>query len=131
MFAFAQTIVALFGVVIVLMSLWGLAFPQRLLRAVRSVMDKNWGMFFAVTVRIILGLSLLIAAPGSRFPFFVAALGWLTLLAAAALPVVGRRRLTDLLGWFQRRSNTLIRLWLVVGVLLGAFLIYAVLSGFG
>ena len=72
----AQIIVVLIGIVVVLLSLWGVASPARLMRTVRSVMDKGWGMPFAVVVRIILGISLLVAAPASTFVVLFKALGW-------------------------------------------------------
>ena len=130
MLATAQIIVALFGIVLVLLSLWGMISPDRLVRMVRSVMDKSWGMPFAVGVRIIMGVALLFAAPASKFPVLFSAFGWLALIAAAALPVLGRERLVPLFDWFQK-SNLVIRLWLIFGVIFGVFMLYGISGAFG
>ena len=127
----AIMIVAFFGVTIMVSSLAGIISPDRLMRAVRSVMDQNWGIVFAVVVRIVLGVSLLLAARASKFVMPFQVLGWLALIAAAVLPVVGRNRLIFLLDWLQSLSGIFIRLWLVFGVLFGAFLLYGVSGVFG
>ena len=120
----AEIVVVLMGIVIVLLSLWGVASPVRLMRRVRSVMDESWGMHFAVVVRIILGISLLVAAPASKFVVLFKALGWLTLIAAAAL--IGHKRLVSVIDWFQGFPRPAIRLWLMFGVLFGAFVVYGI-----
>ena len=130
MLATAQIIVVLFGLVLVLFSLWGIASPERLVRMVHGVMDKSWGIPFAVGVRLIMGVALLFTAPASKFPVLFKAFGWLALIAAAALPVLGRERLVPLFDWFQK-SNLVIRLWLIVGVIFGVFMLYSILGAFG
>jgi len=125
----AQIILVLFGIVVALLSLWGMAFPDRLMKMVRGAMEQSWGMPFAVGARIVLGVALLIAAPASMFPVFFKVFGWIALIAAAALPVIGLQRLLPLFDWFQRLPGLVIRLWLVVGVLFGAFVIYGVWGG--
>ena len=131
MLATTQIIVVLFGILIVLLSLWGISSPERLLRMVRRILDKSWGMHLAVVARIILGVSLLIAAPASKFIVLFTVLGWLTLIAAAALPIIGRERLVPLLDWFQGLSSLIIRLWLMFGVLFGVFMLYGILGAVG
>ena len=127
----AQIIVVLFGVVVALLSLWGMAFPDRLMKMVRGAIEQSWGMPFAVGARIVLGVALLIAAPASVFPVFFKVFGWLALIAAAALPFIGRQRLLPLFDWFQRLPNLMIRLWLIIGVLFGAVVLYGVWGGLG
>ena len=71
-------------------------------------------------------MALIVAAPPARFPTLFAVLGWISIAAAIALPLFGRARLRALLGWFERMPTTLVRLWLVFGVVFGAFLLYGV-----
>lgn len=131
MLATAQIVVVVFGIVVITLSLWGIAHPETLLRLVRSILDKSWGMAFAVVARIILGLSLLIAAPASKFIVLFTFFGWLTLIAAVALPIIGRERLVPIFDWFQGLSNLVIRLWLMFGVLFGVFMLYGILGAVG
>jgi len=111
-----------------LASLWGLVVPAPLLAAVRGVLDKVWGMTFAVAVRVVLGIGLLFAAPASKFPVLFNWLGFLALIAAVALPVIGRSRMIALLDWFNDRPGFVIRLWLVCGLLFGVFMVYGATS---
>ena len=128
MTAAAQIVVAIFGLLISLASLWGIFATAPLLAAVRGVMDKPWGMPFAILVRIALGVALLLAASASKFPVLFNWLGVLTLIAAVALPVIGRARMLSLLEWFQSRPPLVIRLWLVCGMLFGVFMLYGVVN---
>ena len=131
MIIIAQVVVALFAIVIVLLSLWGIVFSDRLMGMVRSVMDKSWGMPFAIVVRIILGVALLLAASVSKYPLLFKVLGWLALIAAAALPIIGRQRLITLLNWFQSLPDWVIRLWLIAGVMFGMLLLYGISGAIG
>jgi len=120
----SQYVVVLFGAVIVALSLWGLVVPARVLAMVGSVMSMARGMWIAVGARVVLGVALILAAPQSMFPTVFAALGWIALVAAVVLPLVGRARVAALLTWLERMPSPLVRLWLVVGVVFGAVLIY-------
>lgn len=122
----AQLIVFVFGVIICLLSLWGVFCPDRLIKLVKDVMHEGWGMYIAVFARLLLGVSLIFAAPDSRFPITFEILGWLTLVAALVLLFVGRDRISALIAWFERCSILFIRLWVVFGVVFGGFLIYGI-----
>jgi len=124
----AQGVVIVFGFAVGTLSLWGLVATAALLAAVRGVLDKEWGMPFAVAARVLLGLALLFAAPASRFPALFNGLGGLALIAAVAIPVIGRARMVALLDWFYRRPKSVIRLWLVCGLLFGVFMVYGATS---
>lgn len=128
MTAVAQVIVVVFGFAVGLASLWGIVATAPLLAAVRSVLDKVWGMPFAVVVRLVLGIALLFAAPASKFPVLFNWLGFLALIAAAALPVIGRPRMIALLDWFYGLPGFVIRLWLAGGLLFGVFMVYGAIS---
>ena len=67
-----------------------------------------------------------VAAPSSMFPTTFRVFGWLAIAAAVALPFVGRVRINALLGWFEGKPTFLIRIWLIFGVAVGAFLVHAV-----
>jgi hypothetical protein len=123
----AEIIVLILAAMILMLSAWGLVVPRRLLAMVRGVMEHPRGMYAAVLARLILGLALLIAAPGSRYPLLLHYLGWFALAAAVALPLIGRDRIVRFLGWFDRVSALAIRLWLLFGIAFSAFLVHALL----
>ena len=119
----AQAIVAFFGVLLVVISLAGIASPPMLLRTVGRVVDRRRGLVFAVVVRVVLGVALLLAAAVSRWPVLFQVLGWLSLAAAVAIPFIGRERLSSLVDWIQGFHPVVVRVWLVVGLLFGAVLV--------
>ena len=122
----SQYTVYLFGVVIVALSVWGVVVPNRLIALVTGSMNRGAGLYVGIGSRVVLGVALIVAAPPAKFPTLFAVLGWISIAAAIALALFGRTRLRALLGWFERLPTTLVRLWLMVGVVLGAFLLYGV-----
>jgi len=106
---------------------WGIYAPQRLLQSVKGMMDADWGIYFAVIVRLILGVALIITAPDSRFPFAFLMVGWISIVAGVAAAFIGRERLRGLtIWWFELFSPPGIRLWLMFAMAFGGFLIYGV-----
>jgi hypothetical protein len=124
----SQIIVLALGVTIIMLAGWGMFVPGNLVTLVTSVMDQQWGIYFAVIVRLVLGAALIIAAPASPFPIVFQALGWIAIVAAVALALLGRERVRKfVVGWFRRFAAPTIRLWLVFGMAFGGVLIYGVL----
>ncbi len=124
----SQSIVFLIGVLVCVLSLWGCFVPDRLTKLVMRVVDRDWGIYFAVVVRLLMGAALIVAAPVSRFPLIFEILGWIAIVAAVALILIGRERLAALAAWFLRCPAWLIRLWLLFGMAFGGFLIYGITS---
>ena len=124
----SQIIVLLLGVTIFVLSGWGILAPDKLITLVTSTMDRRWGIYIAVIVRLVLGAALIGAAPSTSFPIAFQVLGWIAIVAAAVLVVVGRERLHKFIVWWSEQfSASLIRLWLLFGLAFGAFLVYGVL----
>lgn len=124
----SQIVIVALGVTIVVMAAWGMIGPDKLMALVRSTIDQRWGFYFAVLVRVLMGAALLIGAPESRFPLVFEVLGWLALVAAAALALMGRERMRNFMAWFAAKfSAAMIRLWLVFGIAFGGLLVYGVL----
>ena len=119
------TVIAIFGVLICLGSIFGIIAPGRLLDVVRGVMNHSAGLYFAVGVRLALGIVLVLAAPASRFPLALQILGVITIIAALSIPFIGRARLMQLVEWFLGMPAAAVRGILVLGFAFGAFLIYA------
>lgn len=122
----SELIIVFVGILVCAFSGWGIFAPQRLVQMVSVVMAKDWGIHAAVAVRLLLGLALIIAAPVSRFPLIFQILGWIAIVAAVVLALMGRDRLRKFVSWFERISPLLTRVWLVFGFAFGGFLIYGV-----
>ena len=89
--------VLLFGVVVSLMSLYGIAKPGKLIDLVTKFWHKPAGMPAAVATRVVLGLCLIFAAAGSQFPTTFQVLGAIALLAAVFIVLVGKARMDGLI----------------------------------
>jgi len=117
-------LVQFFGILIGGMSLWGIFAPQALMGVVVRTWQKPWGMAFAVVVRLIMGAALILAAETTRYPLFFELFGYLVIAAAIGIVLLGRNRVDRIIDYWQRKSTSLLRSWLVLGVALGAFFVY-------
>lgn len=124
----ATNLVILFGGLLLIAGAVGLLFPAKLVAAVKAIVAHPAGIYFAVLIRLLLGVVLIIAAPQSAFPLTFEVLGWIIILAAILIAFMGRARIKQLTTWWAQRSITNIRLMFLLGVLIGAGLLYAVLS---
>ena len=124
----SQIVVLILGVTIVVFAGWGIYSPERLMAFATSTMDQRWGIYVAVGVRLVLGAAMIGVAPASSFPIVFQTLGLIAIVAAVALGVAGRDRIREFLVWWTRRfSASINRLWLLLGIGFGAFLVYGVL----
>jgi hypothetical protein len=123
----SQIVVLAMGIVVSALSLWGLFVPDKMMKLVTGIMDRDWGIHFAVVVRLFLGAALIIAAPRSRFPAIFEIIGWIAIVAAVGIVFMGRGRLQRFVAWFHRLSPAMIRTWLLFGIAFGAFLVYGIL----
>ena len=120
--------VLVIGVTVLVLAGWGTFVPEKLRTWVSSTMDKYWGIYVAVIVRLVLGSALIVVAPASRFPVVFQVLGLLTIVAAIVVALMGRERIRRFLAWFSERfSAPVIRLWLLFGIAFAGFLVYGVL----
>ncbi len=124
-----RIVVGFFGLLILGASIWGIVAPRALVRGVFSVVEKPWALTFAVAVRIVLGLALVLVARFTRFPNALYTLGGLVLVAAVAIPIVGRERIERLVRWVASWPDNAMRAYLLIGVAFGALMVYAVAAG--
>ena len=123
----SQIVVLVAGISLCMFAAWGFYAPKKLLQSVKGMMDADWGIYFAVIVRLMLGVALIITAPGSRFPLVFQIVGWVAIVAGVAAAFIGRERLRRFTNWwFERFSPSGIRLWVLFAMAFGGFLIYGV-----
>lgn len=124
----SQIIILVIGVTVIVLAGWGVFAPQKLMAFVTSAMDKYWGIYIAVIVRLVLGSALIVVAPTSQFPIVFQAVGVIAILAAIALVLMGRERIRRFVVWWSEQfSDRIVRLWLLFGMAFGVFLVYGVL----
>ena len=119
------TTIILFGALTLLTGLVILVDPESLFGLLRRHQQRPWLQGVAVGVRALLGALLLAQAAVSRFPLTIEMLGWLSLIAAAMLALIGRDRFTRLMAWALSLTGRIGRAGGVLAAGFGAFLIYA------
>lgn len=121
---YAQLIIV-FGVLIAVAGLSILLNPQTILGYLRDNVDKPALQLTAVVTRLLLGVLLVSQSGLSRYPLVIEVLGWVAVVAAIALAVIGRKNFKNLMSWALSLINPYGRIGGVLAALFGAFLIYA------
>jgi energy-converting hydrogenase Eha subunit E len=82
-------------------------------------------LYYAAGFRILFGAVLVLAAPASRAPDVIYILGIVVIVAGIILLFVGQKRFREMINWLAARGPTFVRVWGVLGLLLGWALGYA------
>jgi hypothetical protein len=123
-----MTLIALVvSLLIIAFGALGIVSPGRLLGIVRRF-ENLAGLYAAAAVRIVLGVTLLYAAPTSHMPEVIRILGILILLAGLILPFIGLARFRRIVVWWCSQGLTVIRVWACFAFAFGLFLAYAVVT---
>ena len=105
--------------------LFGLLSPAEVSSFVSRFSTKS-GFWTAVALRLVFGVALWRAAPASRAPAVLQALGVMSAMSAVALPLIGFRRFQAILSWWSRQPAAVVRAWSIAAVVMGAFLVWSV-----
>ena len=116
---------AIFSLVIVLLSAYGVFRPSILTSFVRGFMEGP-GLWVAVVARLILALLLWFSAPLSHTPLAFQVLAIIALVAAIVLPIIGIQQILKLLDWIASWRQLAIRLWCLLGVGFGGFMLWSI-----
>lgn len=120
-------IILLFGTLIAFGGITLLIKPD-IIFSVFTKHENSIGLhLFAIIIRVVLGVALIIGASESRFPVILQVLGWLSITAALVLGVIGRTRFRNLIKWAINLAPPFRSLAGIFAVLFGGFLVYAVL----
>lgn len=121
----ARIVILVAGAALAVFVCIGIVSPARVLSFVGSTMASPWGIVFAVGIRLVLGVALLVAAPASPYPLAFTIVGWIAIAAAVVGLLLGRQRLQRFAQWWiDRFSPAGTRAWLVIALAFAAFLIY-------
>jgi hypothetical protein len=120
----SQIVVLIFGGLLCGLCGYGIVVPRALLGLVKGVINWHSGIYVAIAVRVVLGLALLFAAEASILRSLFRILGWVAIVAAVGVALMGRARLQKLVGWFDRVTPAFVRLWLVGGIAFAGILLF-------
>ena len=111
------------GALIIVVSAISFAAPELRLSLERSIMTPA-GFYVIAAVRIAIGLVFVLAAPASRAPRTLRALGVIVIIAGLMTPAFGVARARAAIDWLSNAGPLLMHLDALVGMALGGFLVY-------
>ena len=118
-------LIIIFGALTLLAGIVIVINPEVIFGFLRNNLDKLVLHILAVVVRLVLGVLLIYQSNVSEFPLGIEIIGWLSIVAAIFLAVMGRRNFNRLMSWALSLSKPFGRVGGVLAVAFGAFLIYA------
>jgi len=118
-------LIIIFGALTLLAGIVIVINPEVIFGFLRNNLDKLVLHVLAVVIRIVLGALLIYQSNISKFPFVIEVIGWLSIVAAIFLAVMGRRNFNRLMSWALSLSKPLGHVGGILAVAFGAFLIYA------
>lgn len=119
-------LLAIASIIIVVLSLYGVLLPQKLVTWVRGYMAGRQGLVTAVGVRLLLAALLWFTAPDSQTPTVFRVFAILTLTAALVFPFVGIDRIRRLIDRVASWPVWVLRLDCLLGVALGLFMLWSI-----
>ncbi len=117
--------IIIFGALTCLAGIVILVNPEVIFGFLRKNIDKIELHILAVVIRLVLGVFLIYQSGVSRYPFVIEIIGWLSIVAAVFLAIIGRNKFSKLMSWALSNVKTLGRVGGVITTAFGAFLIHA------
>ena len=114
-----------FGVLTFLAGLVIVINPEIIFGYLRLNLDKPGVHILAVMVRLVLGVLLVYQSSAAKFPVVIEVIGWLSIVAAITLTIIGRQNFNRLMSWALNFLKDYGRVGGILAATFGAFLIYA------
>ena len=118
-------LIIIFGALTLLAGIVIIINPEFIFGFLRKNLDNLVLHILAVVVRLVIGVLLIYQSNISKFPLVIEIIGWLSIVAAIIIAIMGRRNFNRLMSWALSLSKPLGRVGGVLAVAFGAFLIYA------
>jgi membrane protein HdeD len=116
----------LVAVVTIAVGMAGIVSPDRVTAVRRQYFATPVGLYAAGVLRVAMGLVVILAAPTSRAPKTLRALGAVMCMQAIAATLLGPDRARAILEWETMQGTTLLRVGAVVALAAGGFMVFAV-----
>jgi len=118
-------LIIIFGALTLLAGIVIVINPEVIFGFLRNNLDKLVIHILAVVIRLVIGVLLIYQSNISKFPFVIEVIGWLSIVAAIFIAVMGRRNFNRLMSWALSLVKPIGRVGGVLAAAFGAFLIYA------
>lgn len=123
-----RSLALLIGLVVTAVGVVGIVVPDALIVFGRHAATPV-GLYLVAVVRVGIGLVLVRAARAARTPTALRVLGGIIFISGLITPFFGADRARAVLDWWSAHGSAFLRLWSVVAVVLGLFIMYAVSDG--
>lgn len=120
-----KSLAMVIGIVIAALGIIGLISPDTYVR-LGWFWEESPGLYIVAAVQLVIGLVLIRAAPTSRSPLGLGALGVLALIEAVFMPFLGHGRIHAIAHWMSSQSPSFLRLWGLLELAVGILIVSAV-----
>ena len=119
------TLIIIFGALILLAGVVIVINPEIIFGYLRSNIDRLSIHILAVVVRLLIGALLISQSSLSKYPVAIEILGWLSIVAALSLAVMGRHNFHRLMSWALTFLKPFGRVGGIFAAAFGGFIIYS------
>ena len=119
----AAQLVMIIGAVMGLLCLYGLVLPKQLVGWVSGFWKHKFSFYIAIAIRLVFGVLLIIAASATRYESIFTFLGYLMILAAVLIAILGKTKISLMIVWVKTWPKLWIRSWLVFGLIFASLLV--------
>jgi len=120
-----SVVIILFGALTLLAGVVIIINPEIVFGFLKRYLEKLELQIFAIVVRLVLGALLIYLADISRFPLVIEVIGWLSIIAAITIAIIGRNNFKRLMSWAMSFQKPYRRVGGFIAVCFGGFLVYA------
>ena len=120
-------LIIIFGAVILIAGIIIIFNPDYIFGFLKKHIAKLGMHIAAIVIRLLLGALFISQAGVSKYPLTMEIIGWISIVAAIILAVIGRKNFNGIMSWALSLAKPFGRLGGVIVVCFGAFLIYAFL----
>lgn len=117
-------VIKIIGVLIILLGLLYIVKPQ-IMKSLLEFFKQGSRIYIAGLLRLVLAAVFLISATECRIQWVIIALGILMMLGGLLVFVLGPKKISPILEWWQRQSMMLLRVLALIALAIGALIIYA------
>jgi hypothetical protein len=121
-------VIILFGALTFLAGIVILINPEIIFGYLYKNIEKPILHILAVAIRLVLGLFMILESNVSRFPQIIEVIGWISIIAAIVLGIIGKRYFNSLMKWALSLSEPLGRIGGIFAIGFGAFLVYSFIN---
>ena len=119
-------IILLFGTATIVAGIIIMNNPEAIFGLLRRNSESLSLHVLAVVIRIFIGVALIMYAAESKYPTAILIIGWISIIAASILGIMGRTNFIRLMSWALSVAPSFRRIGGFLAILFGGFLIYAV-----